>query len=96
MTLDAQEFIRRFLQHVLPKGTHKVRYYGLWAPANRRVLHALQIRLATDQSTPLVKGPVVAGRDDPRPTAEPLQGPQCQQGVLVLIRRIVRQNRAPP
>ena len=27
-TLPAAEFIRRFLQHVLPRGTHKVRYYG--------------------------------------------------------------------
>jgi hypothetical protein len=31
MTLAADEFIRRFLQHVLPRGLHKVRYYGLWA-----------------------------------------------------------------
>jgi len=28
MTLDAMEFIRRFLQHVLPKGLQKVRHYG--------------------------------------------------------------------
>ena len=28
MTLDAMEFIRRFLQHVLPKGLMKIRYYG--------------------------------------------------------------------
>lgn len=35
MTLDAMEFIRRFLQHVLPKGFHKVRFYGLLSPSNR-------------------------------------------------------------
>jgi len=29
MTLDAFEFIRRFLLHVLPKGYCKIRYYGL-------------------------------------------------------------------
>jgi len=28
MTLDAMEFIRRFLQHALPKGLQKVRHYG--------------------------------------------------------------------
>ena len=28
MTLDALEFLRRFLQHVLPSGFQKVRYYG--------------------------------------------------------------------
>lgn len=31
MTLDAAEFIRRFLLHVLPKGFHRIRYYGLLA-----------------------------------------------------------------
>jgi len=32
MDLDAMEFIRRFLQHVLPKGFMKVRYYGFMSP----------------------------------------------------------------
>ena len=31
MTLDAAEFIRRFLVHVLPKGFHRIRHYGLFA-----------------------------------------------------------------
>jgi len=35
MTLDAGEFIRRFLIHVLPKGFHRIRYYGLFAGSNR-------------------------------------------------------------
>ena len=35
-TLTGHEFMRRFLQHVLPKGLHKVRYCGLWHPARRR------------------------------------------------------------
>ena len=29
------DFLRRFLQHVLPRGFHKVRYYGLWHPSKR-------------------------------------------------------------
>lgn len=37
-TLPAEEFIRRFLQHVLPKGLVKVRYYGLFAPGQRQRL----------------------------------------------------------
>jgi len=28
MTLDTNEFIRRFLMHVLPQGFHRIRYYG--------------------------------------------------------------------
>ncbi len=37
-TVPAEEFIRRFLQHVLPKGFVKVRYYGLFAPGQRHRL----------------------------------------------------------
>ena len=35
MTLATDEFIRRFLIHVLPKGFHRIRHYGLFASANR-------------------------------------------------------------
>jgi hypothetical protein len=33
--LPGVEFLRRFLQHVLPRGFHKVRYYGLWHASKR-------------------------------------------------------------
>jgi hypothetical protein len=36
MTLVPGEFIRRFLLHVLPKGFHRIRHYGLLASATRR------------------------------------------------------------
>ncbi|MFH1920537.1 MAG: transposase [Planctomycetota bacterium] len=35
MRLGGVEFLRRFLQHVLPRGFHKVRYYGLWHASKR-------------------------------------------------------------
>jgi Putative transposase/Transposase zinc-binding domain len=35
MTLHPHEFIRRFLIHVLPKGFHRIRHYGLFANGNR-------------------------------------------------------------
>jgi hypothetical protein len=35
MTLATHEFIRRFLMHVLPKGLHRIRHYGLFANGNR-------------------------------------------------------------
>lgn len=38
MRLTAEEFIRRFLQHVLPRGFVKVRYYGLFANKNKKLL----------------------------------------------------------
>ena len=36
MTLEASEFMRRFLLHVLPSGFHRIRHYGLLANAHRR------------------------------------------------------------
>jgi hypothetical protein len=35
MTLTPHEFIRRFLMHVLPKGFHRIRHYGLFASGSR-------------------------------------------------------------
>jgi hypothetical protein len=43
--LPAGEFIRRFLQHVLPKGFVKVRYYGFFSPGLRKRLAALRDQL---------------------------------------------------
>ena len=45
MTLDADEFIRRFLIHVLPDGFHRIRHYGLFANGNRAGNIALARRL---------------------------------------------------
>ena len=47
MTLDADEFIRRFLIHVLPDGFHRIRHYGLFANANRAANIALARQLLT-------------------------------------------------
>jgi len=42
------DFIRRFLLHVLPKGFHKVRYYGLWSPAKRNLQMQAYLMLQMD------------------------------------------------
>jgi hypothetical protein len=39
------EFLRRFLQHVLPRGFHKVRYYGLWNPSKREQFYCAWVLL---------------------------------------------------
>ena len=41
MTLDAGEFMRRFLLHVLPTGFHRIRHYGIFANGGRTVNLAL-------------------------------------------------------
>jgi hypothetical protein len=45
MTLSPQEFLRRFLLHVLPSGFHRIRHYGLLANSNRRDSLALARKL---------------------------------------------------
>ena len=45
MTLDVDEFIRRFLVHVLPDGFHRIRHYGLFANTNRAANIALARQL---------------------------------------------------
>lgn len=53
-TVTGHEFMRRFLQHVLPKGLHKVRYYGLWNPKlraqQRNACIALELAQAQTQA----------------------------------------------
>src|ERR1700720_2336280 len=53
-TVAGHEFIRRFLQHVLPAGFHKVRYYGLWHASRREPLRNLRnlLLLAQPASPP--------------------------------------------
>jgi len=50
--IAGDEFMRRFLQHVLPKGFHKVRYFGLWHPAKRDLAARARLMLLLDQSAP--------------------------------------------
>ena len=51
MTLSADEFMRRFLSHVLPGGFHRIRHYGLLANAERRV-NLARVRTLLDVPPP--------------------------------------------
>lgn len=52
MTLSPHTFIASYLQHTLPKGFHRVRFYGLWHPANRKSLQHLRLILYRQSGTP--------------------------------------------
>ena len=67
MTLDAAEFIRRFLLHVLPKGFHRIRHYGLLASGVKADNLALARKLLD----------VVPPPPEPEQTAEPRPCPCC-------------------
>lgn len=49
VTLSHEEFIRRFLQHVLPKGFQKIRYYGLLTNSKKKKLLGIVFRLQNRQ-----------------------------------------------
>ena len=51
MTLDADEFIRRFLLHALPDGFHRIRHYGFLANGDRADNVALCQRLLDSRNT---------------------------------------------
>jgi len=51
-TLLAEQFIHRFLQHVLPRSFVKVRYYGLFSPGHRQQLSALRQQLGAPLAEP--------------------------------------------
>ena len=54
MTLDAHEFIRRFLLHVLPEGFQRIRHYGFLANGHRKAKLAIIRRLLDAASAPPV------------------------------------------
>ena len=89
MNLKTDEFIRRFLQHVLPSGFVKVRYYGLFASAHRELLSKAKEILGCDK--------VIAKKKIK------LNGifkcPQCKKEMVVAIvipRPVWKSNKAPP
>jgi len=99
--LSGHEFMRRFLQHVLPRGFHKVRYFGLWHPAQRhnatRVRQMLQLHATTKFDPPpdFVVPPLVPSGAEPAPSINPQTCPHCQ-GRLIFIRSLSpRQAMAP-
>ncbi|MFZ0206530.1 MAG: transposase [Roseiarcus sp.] len=86
--IPGQEFMRRFLQHVLPKGLHKVRYFGLWHPVRRK--HAARARLLLrldPQATPL-QAQMSAEAADPQKSDSPRVCPCCRKGLLLFVRRL--------
>jgi hypothetical protein len=75
MTLDALEFIRRFLQHVLPSGFQKVRHYGFATPNSKISFEAVRwlVTLHTGLDFQLSARP----KAPPNP-APPLYCPECE------------------
>jgi hypothetical protein len=83
MTLDADEFIRRFLIHVLPDGFHRIRHYGLLASGNRTGNIALARRLLGVPDTPPSSGDN-DGTENPREDSEWNACPCCGGRMIII------------
>jgi hypothetical protein len=90
MMLAADEFIRRFLLHVLPMGFHRIRHYGLLASAGRKANVA--------RARALLAVPPVAEPVEPVEPTEPRPPCPCCGGHMIIIETFQRwtQPRAPP
>ena len=87
-TVRAEEFIRRFLQHVLPDRFVKVRYYGLFSPAYRQLLPQARQLLSATAAAP--------NCEELKTTAHStrLSCPHCG-GPLILLALLAPRGRAP-
>jgi hypothetical protein len=95
LTLPAEQFMERFLQHVLPKGFVKVRTYGLWSAAQQELLAKTQAQLAAVSSCQrriLPEPETVASIA----AAEPTLCPECKLGHMIFIREIAPERKRPP
>jgi hypothetical protein len=88
MTVAADEFIRRFLLHVLPEGFHRIRYYGFLGNRHRaqKLAHCRDLL-----GMPVPESAVDPSEKDYRDRCEDLTGhclrecPACHQGQMIII-----------
>ncbi len=94
-TIAAEEFIGRFLQHVLPKGFVKVRGYGLWSSSQKEQLAKIQQELQqTRQLEPSPTQPALSVVSSPE--EHPTRCPQCKIGRMRFICEIAPERKWPP
>jgi Putative transposase/Transposase zinc-binding domain len=99
MTVSADEFIRRFLLHVLPEGFHRIRYYGFLGNRHRaqKLAHCRDLL-----GMPVAEPSVDASEKDYRDRYENLTGhslrkcPSCHQGQMIIIETFDGVTRRPP
>jgi hypothetical protein len=95
-TLPAVDFLHRFLQHVLPRGCTKVRYYGLWSPTCRGQLEQARTLLSAPPPAASLASAALPPPVAPASAPLPARCPHCRLGTLVLVEVLAPQrSRAP-
>lgn len=93
VTLSAIEFIHRFLEHVLPRGATKVRYYGIFSPSSKSQLELARQLLPAD-SLQTHSSPQIA--DSQNEVSTPRHCPLCHIGLLVFFQTLPAQRSHSP
>ena len=99
-TLEAMEFLRRFVLHVLPKGLHKIRYFGFFANRHRQAKLAHCRTLLGQDEDSLVAHTTAANEDAEEPDGDNVQVepgaacPVCHQGRMQLVQTFYRHQAA--
>jgi hypothetical protein len=109
--LKGVAFLRRFLQHVLPRGFHKVRYYGLWHSSKRKLSARVWMLLMLDRPveaiTPIRIADVLESLDQLADLTERIEAneadaragprcPHCGSVETVLVETVLLTDRGPP
>jgi hypothetical protein len=84
MTLETGEFIRRFLMHVLPRGFHRIRHYGLFANGNRAENIAKMRALLAATPVKLKETPRAEKAEPEGPRVLPSPCPCCGRRMIVI------------
>ncbi|MEF2553989.1 IS91 family transposase [Aurantimonas sp. A2-1-M11] len=98
LTLEAGEFIRRFLLHVLPRGFHRIRHYGFLTGPNRRCrIERIRDLIGERKSEP-ISGAAPGHAEPEKPTPPAPQACPCCGGTMrrLLILPTMARARAPP
>jgi hypothetical protein len=101
MILSSEEFIRRFLLHVLPDRFQRIRYYGFLANRNRQEKLA-ECRRLLGMQVPIQQSTESQQDTDYRDRYEELTGcslrqcPKCRQGRMLIVQILPRLVRTSP
>jgi predicted Zn-ribbon and HTH transcriptional regulator len=91
MSLDAHEFIRRFLLHILPKGFVKIRYFGFLAHTNKKQAIVLLRKLINPDAVMPEKIKETIAEMMLRLTGNDISCcPQCKKGKMTIVRKLPR------
>jgi hypothetical protein len=96
VTLSAEDFIGRFMQHILPRGFPKVRYYGLASASRQKDREQARTRLKSKLATNSNDAQTGVSVPATKGSAPSLLCPHCRIGHLIVMQILRPQKKFPP